>query len=319
MPDGNAARIDVEPIADPAEPAPTALGGLLSHPLTGWFSAAVLLTAAVEAGDRDAQLRWEPKDSTGAPSTPELWSRIPVGHLVELIFASPEWQDSQDRLLAHGIHPLSEKNQRLGPAGHARSLLQDEAAPRLLRGILSDLLPAADSGRLDMSIPAFANNSSYPAVALAQTLASEAERTRAIAEAIEALRSLNAGYGITKCDGGMERSPDQLPAVNGLGDAQDRQTRIRLAPLALFGMSRFGTGAPNGAGVASRKLRLPLPSTPASLEQIRAAVFMGRGPTSWDWREDSFAWEYVATQDAPTKYERTWTGRAEPRATSRRR
>ncbi|MFV0434650.1 MAG: hypothetical protein ACK5LO_11785 [Leucobacter sp.] len=303
--------------------------GLHTHPLTGWFSAVALLAAAHEQGDETARIRWEPLGTGDAPSIPALHSRLGSEEIVSSILRSHEWQNTEDLLHEHGFESgLGVKNQRLRPANRLRDLLlhadggSDGLRNPLLLGIVGDLARSsrtAAARQVDLPIAAIHNNASYPATALRALPDSPAELTRAVRETCDALVSVNAGYGVEKCDGGMDRSRSALPGVTGLGDAKNRQTRTALAPLALFGMSRLGSGTPSGIGASGSgvqaRLVLPCPTGWTSFEEIQALALIGRGPKQRTraWERHGQEWVYEASGFKPSEKQTVWEGRIAPR------
>lgn len=277
-----------------------ALAGLATHPLTGWFASAGLLAAAVDAGDNGATLHWE--GSTPAPQIPVLTTRLPLLDILSWAFNRERWAEADalvaDMLGAKGMS-LRRKNQKLAPAAGLRKVLRSEmdAMAPLLMGLLGDAAQVDAKGQVALPIVPFANNSSYPAVALRSL-----ERATAIDDCLGALANLNLGYTRTACDGGMDRPRAAAPLVNGLGAPGDeRSVRTALAPLALYGMGRLGStgAAPFGVtrSAGRLQLQLPVPTRPVTLEALRSMTISVRSPRSWSWSQIGGQWIYAASRE----------------------
>lgn len=297
-----------------------ALTGLVTHPLTGWFASVGLLAAAVDAGDDAATLCWESWEQT--PQVPVLTTRLPLRDVVSWAFDRKAWVEANALVadvLGRDDMNLRKKNQKLAPAAGLRGVLlrsEAEAPARLLLGLLGDAAKAGAGGQVELPIVAFANNSSYPKVAL-----DFLERATAIDDCLRALTDVNLGYTTTACDGGMDRPRAAAPLVNGLGAPGDeRSVRTALAPLALYGMGRLGNTGAAALGVirsAGRpQLQLPLPTEPATLAALRSMTISIRSPRSWSWSAIGGEWTYSASREYLSDRKTVdiiWSGRVVPR------
>lgn len=304
-----------------------ALTGIVEQ-LTGWFASVGLLAAAVDAGDRHARLFWRSEVGV-VPAVPVLRTQLPLHEVVSFALDASRWRTIEEQVTSAIGGPdrevLRRKNQKLRPASRARWLLSDDAlhveSPiRPVRGLFGDAMQADAGGQLQLPIAPFANNSSYPGVALKFI-----ERTDAVAECIASLFDKNRGFGGTACDGGMDRSRQAQPFDNGLGGAGDlRQVRTALAPLALYGMGRIGNTGSQALGVRGggkgMQLRLPIATLPVSFEELRARLLAGGGSAAWHWREIGGDWEYEAIRDSLTDRhdDNIWSGKIAKRRDTRR-
>lgn len=292
--------------------------GLHTHPMTGWFTAVGLLEAA-SSTDPEARLHWEPlpSDATGTPLVPVLTTSEEPEQLVRRIIESGFWQSALD--LTNGMlttGDLTAKGQKVGPASALHSLLESAEGQQdcLLTGLINDLAPAESSSKIPLAMAPFANNASYVSIAFKRAFGREGAPPRAVSEAVDALTTMSAGFSHDKCDGGMDRSLERAPGVNGLGDPVTRLSRSALAPLALYGMASLGAGPLRGMGVvAAGEVALPLPTTGHTFTQLRALTYLGRGRARWDWASAGLEWIYAAKQQSLTTYEAVWSGRARPR------
>lgn len=296
------------------------LEGLRTHPLTGWYSAVGLLIAA-QKKDSGATLHWEPfGDAAAAPIVPVLITKAPVEELVSQILHDPQWAQSQSLVKSNGFNGkgLGVKYQKLRPAVRLHGLLleADDTELHLVTGMASDLGPA-NAGAVTMPIVPIANMSSYPEMALKMVTGKDRPSPVAVTDVCAALFSITEGFINEKCDGGMDRPDSTNPGVNGLGNPMIGQIRTVLAPLAIYGISLLGSGPVDGLGVTrSGELVLPLPTTPVTLSELRAAVHVGGARPTWAWGIDGLGWVYSAEQVKLTKYESTWTGRPRRRNAS---
>lgn len=284
------------------------LDGLVTHPLTGWFASVGLLAAAVDAGDDAATLHWESSDAALpapdlAPQIPVLTTRLPLHDVVSWAFDKKGWVEADalvtDVLGTRGMN-LRRKNQKLAPAAGLRGVLlrsEVKASSRLLLGLLGDAATADARGQVELPIAPFANNSSYPDVAL-----SFLERAMAIDDCLAALDNMNLGYTTTACDGGLDRPRAAAPLVNGLGaPGSERSVRTALAPLALYGMGRLGNTGAAALGVVRSAgrllLQLPVPTEPATLAALTSMTISIRSPRSWSWSAIGGEWTYSASRE----------------------
>jgi CRISPR-associated endonuclease/helicase Cas3 len=300
-----------------------ALTGLITHPLTGWFASVGLLAAAVDAGDSAATLCWE---SSGlAPQIPALTTRLPLRDVVSWAFDQESW-DEAEALVSNVLktsNGLRRKNQKLAPATMLRELLlsaEAKTSTRLLLGLLGDADKADASEQVELPIVPFANNSSYPRVALEFL-----ERSTAVADCLAALTNVNLGYTTTACDGGLDRPRAAMPLVNGLGaPGGERSVRTALAPLALYGMGRLGNASAAALGVtrpANRSLlHLPIPTMPVTLTMLRSMTISINAPNSWSWSAIGSEWTYSASKETLSDrkdVDIVWSGRVVPRSTTK--
>lgn len=299
------------------------LDGLVTHPLTGWYASVGMLAAAVDAGDTTATLQWTTPEA--GPQVPVLTTQLPLEQVVAHAFDTSLWEQANAlvaRCLLDEKMVLRRKNQKLAPAKLLRDVFlpaEEDRATRVLLGLLGDAAAADGTGQVELSIVPFANNSSYPGVALAAV-----GRKNAAEGCLAALTDMNAGYSATACDGGLDRPRSAAPLVNGIGAPGDeRMTRTAIAPLALYGMGRLGnTGAaPLGVwGTGGRlSLHLPLPTSPATLATLRSMTIGIRSPTRWRWDAISAQWIYAASKEhlsARKEVDIVWSGRAILRAAS---
>lgn len=289
--------------------------GLHTHPMTGWFTAVGLLAAA-SGTDLGARLHWEPlpSDASGTPLVPVLTTSEKPEQLVRWITESGSWQSALD--LTNSMSAtvdLTAKGQKVGPASALHDLLKsaEERQDWLLTGLINDLAPAETSSKIPLAMAPFANNASYVSVAFKRIFGREGAPPRAVDEAVDALTTMSAGFSHDKCDGGMDRSLERSPGVNGLGDPVARLSRSALAPLAPYGMASLGAGPLRGMGVvAAGEVALPLPTTGHTFTQLRALTYLGRGRARWDWAPAGLGWIYAAKQQPLTAYESVWSGRA---------
>ncbi|MDF1489858.1 type I-G CRISPR-associated helicase/endonuclease Cas3g [Tessaracoccus caeni] len=298
-----------------------ALPGLVTHPLTGWLASVGLLAAAVDLGDEGAALRWAVHGS--APQFPILKSALPLRDLVEHALDRERWAVGDElvskTLLVKGAS-LRRKNQKLKPADRLRSVLrcaEVDSTASLVLGLIGDASRADAGNQVELPIVPFANNSSYPGVALAFT-----ERREAVDECLSALQDINSGYSATACDGGLDRPRGAAPLVNGLGAPGDeRMVKTALAPLALYAMARLGNTGAGALGVSRSGRRLllvlPIPTTSVSFEMLRSMTIGVRSPSSWAWSEIGAEWVYCASREYLSDrkdVDIVWSGRIIPRA-----
>lgn len=304
-----------------------ALTGIVEQ-LTGWFASVGLLAAAVDSGDSEARLFWR-SDVGEVPAVPVLCTRLPLHEVVSFALDASRWRVIEEQVTFAIGGPdrevLRRKNQKLRPARDARRLLGDasllvENPIHPVRGLFGDAMPADGSGQLQLPIAPFANNSSYPSVALKFM-----ERADAVEECTASLFDKNRGFESTACDGGMDRSRQAQPANNGLGGAGDlRQVRTALAPLAIYGMGRIGNTGSQALGVRGEgkgmRLRLPIATLPVSFEELRARLLAGGGSASWHWQAIGGDWEYAAIRDSLTGRhdDNIWSGKIAKRRDMRR-
>jgi CRISPR-associated endonuclease/helicase Cas3 len=301
--------------------------GLRSHILTGWFAAAGLLAAAHLSGDTRATLRWEPflsEVSTGIqlPTVPVLNSSLEAREIVERLFASRFWPETVAISQIAGFETsdkqkngLYRKYQKIQPASALRTFLlqADEYQNLFALGLVGDTLPASretDPAKrgVELPIPAFSNNSSYPALCFDAVLGGD-QRESKVDAALEALVSVDSGFFPEKRDGGMDRERQSSPLVNGRWAKDGRVSRSALAPLALFGMTLLRSGHPRGVGVTRATLALPMPSAPQTFTQLRALVNAGPTRPQWRWAEISNEWIYRATKHGGgNQGPETWIG-----------
>lgn len=292
------------PNQNPAESSDTtgqALPGLDTHPLTGWLASVGLLAAAVDLGDYSATLCWDTAGS--APQTPVLNTALSLRDIVARALDGPRWAEADAvvrSVLAIDGASLRRKNQKLKPANRLRGILTgaevtDNAS--LVLGLVGDAAKADPNNQVELPIVPFANNSSYPGVALAFV-----ERGTAIEDCLGALQNVNLGYSKTACDGGLDRPRGAVPFVNGLGAPGDeRAVRTALAPLALYAMARLGNTGASALGItrSGRQLflLLPIPTRPVSFEMLRSMVIGIKSPDSWAWSEIGAEWIYHASRE----------------------
>lgn len=294
------------------------LEGLIAHPMTGWFVAAGLLAAAAELGDSEAALRWQSRQdgSQTVPGVPILESELELNDIVSFIVTHDDWSGAQK--LADALdfeHGLKVENQKWVGADNVRPMLVEALTlnNRLLTALATDLQPVQFVGKartpsVAMPVPQFANNSSYPAVAVARSAAEAGSVDQAIQAALDAVSSLNAGFERVQCDGGMDR-PVIDPGVNGLTEDGGRFTKSAVAPLVVFGVSRFGVGQPRGAGADGSSVTLPLPLIPLSAAELQALLSIGRSRTDWEWEGSGLQWIYRADRLAVKDHgEAVWDG-----------
>lgn len=301
------------------------LDGLAAHPMTGWFVAVGLLAAAVELGDSGATLRWESRKlgSQAVPGVPVLESSLELTDLVRFVVTHDDWSGAQKLAEAFGFEKgLKVKNQKWIGAHSLRPMLTEAltVANRLVTAFATDLQPAQRVGEartlaVPMPLPQSSNNSSYPAVAVARSAAEARSVDQVIEAAVDAVLSLNAGFEQVQCDGGMDR-PVTDPGVNGLTEDGGRFTKSAVAPLVLFGVSRFGVGQPSGAGSNGASLSLPLPLTAVSSAELQALLSIGLTRSDWQWDGTGLQWVYSAARLKLTDYESVWEGGATTRTKS---
>lgn len=315
-PDARPPSPQQRPIQDATPRASThqALPGLETHPLTGWFAVVGLLGAAEVLGDRSATVRWDMRATGSAPTIPVIDCAVPLDHLVRAVLHSPLWDDAQQQISTGtgSSAGLGVKNQKLAPAVTLRSILAGTANEMLL-GLVGDLgraVPAGPGGKVELPIVPFANNSSYPAVALRRVGAAAS-----VDSTVAALLDPNAGYDTTTCDGGMDRPLSAVPKDTGLGGVGDeRITRAHLAPLAVAGMALSGTTGAQPLGLNRRsrpaRLRLPLPTRPTGLDELRSLLVGAWSPDSWQWSLIGNTWVLELEQSTRGKSDISWQGRA---------
>lgn len=267
---------------EPTEPlGELRLEGLAQFPVTSWYASLGLLAAANSLGDEGATLRWERTGGLEAvpPTTPILKTRFGVQELVEAVVDSGQWAQTEALLAEHGCLALTVKGQKMGPAPYLRDVLLEasERGLTLLLGSLTDAEASDHALRIPLAIPAFPNNSSYPALAFKTV-----ENAAAVERAVESLFDPNKGYAVAAVDGGLDRPEDYDPAVSGSVGKDRRLVRDALSPLVLWGMSFWGTVPPRGYGCKPSRISLPLPEEPATLAQLRALTLLGTTP---HWRE----------------------------------
>lgn len=266
------------------------LPGLSSQLLTGWYTSVALLASAYESGDHSATLHWTSWHDGADVTIPTLTTLCALPDLIQNIIANDEWSTTGELTASNELlkfkndaNALCVQNQTLGPARNLRRLLKnaEENDNRLVLGMVGDLtavrlLEESNNLVVPMPITAFANNSSFPAVAFEVV---SQDITTLIATIMNSCHDVNAGFENEKRDGGIDRSRKLQPAVNGLGGkAELRQTRKTLAPLILFGMTRYGAGPVKGMGRDGNVLTLPLPTRPTSFRELQALTIMGVGP-----------------------------------------
>ncbi|SDC21146.1 CRISPR-associated endonuclease/helicase Cas3 [Sanguibacter gelidistatuariae] len=301
-------------ITTPSEFTHHSLTGLATHPLTGWFAVLGLLGAAEALGDTSARVRWDVGPTGGAPTFPVLECTVPLHELVGAVLGSPQWDDAQQRVRGKtgSKSGLEVKNQKLSPSTSLRCILT-ETENTMLLGLVGDLGRAdraTSGGQVELPIAAFANNSSYPGVALRLVGA-----LAPVDSIVAALFDPNAGYQMTACDGGMDRPLSAAPKDTGLGEVGDkRSTRALLAPLAVAGMALAGTTGAQPLGVNQRsrpaRLRVPLPSRPTSLDELRALLVGAWAPDQWQWPLVGNAWVLELDKFSRGKSDISWQGRA---------
>ncbi|AXE38318.1 type I-G CRISPR-associated helicase/endonuclease Cas3g [Acidipropionibacterium virtanenii] len=275
------------------------LDGLRTHPLTGWHAATGLLIAA-HIADPAATIHWEPFGGPGAaPIIPVLTTTAPLDELVSQILHDPQWNKAQALATSHGLSNMGfgVKYQKLEPAACLHGLLldADDAEVGLAAGVASDLAATETKGAIPMPIVPFANMASYPSVALKMVAGNNTPSHSDIHDVCAALLSEAKGFSDEKCDGGMDRPEAVKPGINGLGSPETRQTRSVLAPLAMYGIGLLGSGPVRGLGVTrSGKLVLPLPTTPVTLNELRAMTYVGAVHPRWPWAVDGLDWVYSA-------------------------
>ncbi|WP_344336500.1 hypothetical protein, partial [Brevibacterium salitolerans] len=241
--------------------------------------------------------------------------------LVSRVLCDPQWARAQELAESHGFGKkgLGVKNQKLKPAAHLHGLLldADDAGVDLVTGTAGDLGPAT-AGAVTMPITPIANNSSYLEMAFKTVTGRGKPSREAVENVCAALGSITEGFSDEKCDGGMDRPETTDPGVNGLGNPVVGQVRTVFAPLVMYGMSQLGSGPADGLGVTrSGELVLPLPTTPVTLSELRAAVHIGHARPRWAWDVDGLEWIYAAKLVKPTAYEKLWQGRPRQRGASR--
>ncbi|WP_237143201.1 HD domain-containing protein [Sediminivirga luteola] len=286
-----------DPAASTSTEQKRELRGLITHPLTGWFTVVGLLASALDLGDRDAAVQWDGGGNAGAPLVPVFSSRLPLETLVTNAVNTEKWRRGNE-LVASVLDVgkgLGRKNQKLPQVTKMRELLQRAAAEghELVLGLVTDLPAATGEGekaQVLLPIVPWPNNFSYPEVALKR-----AGRDDVVERMVAALLDPNAGYEPEPCDGGMDRAVAAVPLINGVGEAgSGRMTRAALAPLAVLGMARVGHagGGPLGvigSGEAS-KLRLPLPTRPTGFDELRALLMAVWTSPRWNWAAVDSAW-----------------------------
>lgn len=309
------------------------LSGLRSQTAIGWYVSVGLLGAASDLGDTEATVQWKSPLVGGTPNLPVLSSSIPLHELVEYLCSSKLWSELEETT-AEGTGQskgITRKNQKLTPARTLRPLLCDAAArltgdssdlvSRFILGLVGDLSSAGaegDAGQVELPISTWANNSSYPGVAV-KCVAEEP----AIELAEKSLLSENAGYAQVTCDGGLDRHPGLRPQSNGLGaPGGERFTRPYLAPLVVAGMAYLGHAGAKPIGLDSngRKstigpenktpvptLRLPLSSTPVTLPEMRA-LSASVWTSDWEWAAIGAGWVLEFARNYRDKSEIFWEG-----------
>lgn len=323
------AELKEAPASNTSDGEPQELAGLLSHPVTGWYAAVGLLAVASERADPGARLRW--RAVTGRPGDPPvlplLTARDDLRTLVAHVFASPVWEQARDLVVSNTRtgDGLRVKNQKLSFDTSLRRLLleaQDADADFLL-GIAGDLEAAEGSAgerhglnlKLKLLIPAYANNSSYPRVAL--DVVAQGSHSGG-AETLAALTDVQRGYADDQCDGGFDRSEGAAYAVTGIGSADGkdgiRVSRTALAPLVLFGMAAIGNTGASAIGIgnvdAQKTLRVPLPERPVDLAELRALAFTVYGAGKWNWGQLHADALFEARHKSKGKSEHSWDARS---------
>lgn len=288
------------------------LDGLVAYPMASWYAAVGLLAAAEHLGDRDARLQWRRRSTMAAvaPTLPVLHSSLDLRSIVEHIFGSPWWTQTEKALKDAGCVPYGVKGQKMRPASRLREVLlraQDEGN-QLVLGTVVDSVAADPKEAIPLAIPASANNTSYPALAL-----NVIDSPDGVDVVLRALKDVNAGYSVHKADGGLDRGRGFGPRVTGREGTEERLVRTALTPLILYGMASLGTVPPHGIGTFKRRFLLPLSENPTSLAQTRAWTLAGAQAPGSDWSALGCEWVLYGAHLSWSRMT-SWSGRAVKRS-----
>ncbi|MBW3085829.1 hypothetical protein KEM60_02040 [Austwickia sp. TVS 96-490-7B] len=247
------------------------LKGLVSSPMTGWYAVAGLLSVV----DEPAAVCW--RDDPADLCAPRWFANLSLADAVEAALRSPRWDefDFYGAWLT-SAQSYAEQYQKIGPATAVRRIVRESAraGASTVCAITQDASPL-DGDNLPLVVPAFANNSSYPARAF--EIIDEARRDLAatVQEIVDALTDPLHGWRQQQCDGGMDRPPLD-GGIRGVEPYQARQVRQVLSPLALLGMGAFGAGPLTGVGTTSTEsCTLPCPAEPSDVLTLGALLRLG--------------------------------------------
>lgn len=272
------------------------LSGLRDYPLVAWYASAGLLAMAEELDDDTARVSWlnEAGMDGMPPLTPVLTTGIPLEILVQAVHSSPAWATTATILHDYDFSPLGVKGQKIGPASRLREVLlqAERAEDSILLGSLSDAARADKDQRVALSIPAFANNSSYPQ----QAIETAGGGDESVMMTVKSLFDGGSGHTISTRDGGFERGAEFSPLANGREGYTSRYLRTSLSALTFFGMTALGTVPPSGLGIVKDKLILPLPENPSSFAELRALALMGNTRPNANWASVGNRWILTASR-----------------------